>query len=163
MVRWTREENELVATYSNDREKLRELLPHRTREAIRKRLDGEGAPRRRRWWTTKDIREVRAWRSAGMTWPQIQALKPGMSHTVAIRYGANTPPPRALKPLGVPVLDSIRQRATARGLSLSSLDRAIGSRCGYFNKSYPIIYWRQVVAAVEHLDGSLKICWDDLG
>lgn len=67
---------------------------------------------------------------------------------------------RSLTPLGIPVLDAIRERAHNEGMTLSELDVLAGTKA-YFQSSGRHLTWKHIAAGVELLGGKLMPVWDD--
>jgi hypothetical protein len=67
--------------------------------------------------------------------------------------------PAPLVPLGIPILDAVRQRARDLGYSLRELDEELETG-KYFRKGNRFLNFRAVMRAVKFLNGQILVEWD---
>lgn len=158
---WTVPEiNELRARYP-DLVTLQSVLPGRTRKAIKRKADVLGIVRHRPLWSdaekeamppryragvpVRQIAEVLNRRTPRQIWSKASTLKIGR-------------PRRRPRPVDVPAVHSIRQRAFDMRISLKDLDAATCGR-GYFGKAPQGPRWHLVRRAVKVLGGHILVRW----
>ncbi|MFM6829060.1 MAG: hypothetical protein ACKOVA_01800 [Novosphingobium sp.] len=139
-------------------------LPHRSLAALKHRVRRIGIVNTRHVWTNLEVRRLREAYQIRVPDKELEPLFPGLalSQIKAKAQHIGAPHRRGARVLlGVKALDAIRQRATARGISLVELDRQ--ARTGkFFQKSRRQPMLRQISRAAEVLGGEVHIEWSVL-
>ena len=157
---WSAKEDAKVRRLYPNYKALRRALPKRNDNGLRARVRTLGIQKRRHVWLAREVSQLRRLYTNGAAYAELQAVFPYLSQA-SIRgkvWHLGLSRKRSLKLLGVPVIDSIRSRASALGFSLRELDREVRSK-GYYQKASRLVSGRSVARAVRLLDGELLVSW----
>ncbi len=159
---WSEAEVALLYLHYPDYKTLVRLLPRRTRKAIELKVAKIGLARPLRIWSAG---EVRGFKPPYRDGTAVSEILPILNQKTADQlYAAASRrrirrPRRRPKMLGVPVLDSIRQRAFDLNIPLRELDDATGQK-HYFG-SPRCIRWKAVARAMKTLGGTPVAKWPE--
>lgn len=161
---WTLKEHEVVISHWPDVQAIRKRLPHRTIRAIHAFAGKCNLTTSRHVWTVAQDAKLRKLASAGCQRKQIAAELGLNLNQVAGRlnyariFVARKPP----APSDDPLVNAIRQRAFALNMTLSDLDRSLGSQ-KIFRQAAGKQRVRHVhiERAVKALGGQLTVAWCD--
>lgn len=156
-----REISNLRGIYPN-KTALAATLPGRTQAAFRQKARQLGLVRPLRIWTYQDAMRLRKPYVTGVPIGQLTGLFPGKTSKQIWRKAAHLGfrrPRRAPLPTGVLLVDSIRQRAYDLRLSMTDLDRCLGTKRYFVSPRY--VNWRALQLAVEILGGRPMVRWHD--
>jgi hypothetical protein len=180
-IPWQEWECEVIKSHWPDLPTLSGKLKKRTEWAIKTRAQHLGLTKSRNVNTAADRTRIRKLFNEGKTRAEIGRLigkterqVNGVFEAMGLRVGKRPP---AL--IGIPIIDDVRQRAYAMGITLAELDYEIKSR-GVVGKGTHSIFtkknmklkhrngkawvyidWRQVQAAADVLGGTLRIDWEE--
>jgi len=164
---WTPAEDALVRKIYPDYPRLGELLPQRTDFAIRSRAATLGVRKKRRQWTTPEMKSLRKMYEGGATKHEILAAFPHSNWTnikgIVNWYGFHRKD-RRFKLTGIPVIDMIRERAEAMNLSMIDVDAMAKTKC-YFQRSgwqTSSLNGKYILRAIIALAGSPSVIWEPL-
>ncbi|MDX8438375.1 hypothetical protein [Mesorhizobium australafricanum] len=163
---WTFNESELLREHWPDTAKLRKLLPHRTERALQHMAKRCGLipPKEQNIWTGAQDKTLTRMAAAGATREEI-ATELGLTVIQVanrLNYRGINLTKRPPKSYGDPLVDEIRRRAFDLKMSVTDLDRSLGTRRIFTNA------WKgrrikatHIHRAVKALGGELKIEWAD--
>lgn len=159
---YTDHEDYILRENYPDYKKLQRLLPSRNLRSLRGRARYLGIQHHRRTWMAVELKKLaQVYRDASKEtllemFPDasIRQIR-GRARGVGVRKQR-----KPLLSLGNATLDSLRARALSKAVTLTSLDKAIGSGT-YFQKSirHPANKW--IIPAIEYLGGDFKVVWED--
>lgn len=157
---WSELEIALLREHYPDYATLVRLLPHRTRKAIEMKVAKLGLARPLRIWADGEVRRFKPPYQDGTSVTNILPLlnqKSANQLYAAAWKRQISRPRRRPKLVGIPILDSVRQRAFDMNISLRELDEATGQK-KYF--SHPTsIRWTAVERAIRVLGGKFVVRW----
>ena len=157
---WSDAEVALLYEHYPDYATLVRLLPHRTRKAIGLKVAKLGLAGPLKVWADDEVFRFKPPYRGGV--PVAEILPLLNQKTTTQLYGAAWKrrirrPRRRPKLVGVPILDSIRQRAFDMNITLTELDEATGVK-GYFT-SPRSLRWRPILKAIDILGGKAVVRW----
>ncbi|MGI3128745.1 hypothetical protein [Nitratireductor sp. PBL-C9] len=161
---WTMKEHEVIVSHWPDIETIEKCLPHRSRRAIRAFAGKCNLTTSRHVWTAAEDMKLRKLAAAGESRRAI-ASEMGMSlNQIAGRMAyagislARKPP----KPSTNLLVNAVRQRAFELHMTLSDLDRSLGSRKIFQQASgSQRVAHTHIERAVKALGGRLVVEWCD--
>ncbi len=159
---WTPVEDNLIRLHYPDYRRLRAAFPHRTVSGIKHRVRRLNVQKKRHVWTNLEILRLRGLYSRRATNTDLLAAFPGLRLDQITSKAGHIGLKRKRKPfkvLGVPILDTIRQKAHACGFTLVDLDEVARTKA-YFRHTTRRVMWKYVARAVAALEGSLHVAWD---
>ena len=160
-TRWLAVEMKTILDLYPDYAAIQKKLPERTYSQIKNFIKTYELGSKRHVWTTAEISRLRKTCRGSVSSDAIYAAFPefgkGQLRNAAKRYGIPWPERRP-KPLGVPVLDDVRQRAFDMNLSLGDLDGIVGGG-HYFRHSGKYIDNKKLIRVVEFMGGRLTVDW----
>lgn len=160
---WTESENAILRQLYPDFGKIRELLPHRTIQALWPQCRKLGMKRSRHRWLASEVSKLRkifpTWSRSkicevfpGMTWNAIDKT----AHYYGVRRA-----PRKHRRTGKPLIDGLLTRIEEIGWTLRDLDEESGT--GTYFQDHGWRYYRlnfsAFAKAVRTLDGELQVEW----
>lgn len=155
---WTAEEDELVRRHRDDLPRLLGELPHRSEGAVRRRRQILGLVKPRRVWSEGEFRTMKPPYQDGDPVPEILPLlnekTPRQVYSKASARRVRRPR-RPPKIVGIPLVDTIRQRAFQLGYTLADLDFYTRSG-GYFTRPRGL-HWRAISHAIRLLGGTVHV------
>lgn len=162
--RWMDADDALVRAHYPDIKLLLELLPDRTKPAIKARAAKLGltAPPPTAW-TAKECSALRRKRGEGLTVRELLPFFPGRTYR-AIEDQLRESQIFAGHRMATakdPLVEAIRQRARHVGMSISELGRR-SKAPQYFNRTSSPRIMRHIAAAVAVLGGELDVEWEPL-
>lgn len=159
---WSPHEDDCLRRAYPDYGLAMKLLPHRSLQGIKHRAGKIGITHPRRSWPSGRLKRAAELYRAGAPWPEIQALFPDVPRgNIASRLARQARRPRAaLRTIGEPALDAIRQRAAKHGWNFGELDRQTGCK-RYYSRNRRHIRLASVLAAATLLGGEVSIVWGD--
>jgi hypothetical protein len=159
---WTAAEIDVLHEFYPDRDAAYLALPRRTSAAIAKKAQQLGLVPPRRIWSQEDAIGLRKPYVAGVSIAALVEMFLGKSrkqiwkkaHHMGYRR-----PRRALKPTGMPLVDSIRKRAFEHHLSMVDLDVFVGKKRYFVSPRH--MDWRALQKAMEILGGQPVVDWPE--
>ncbi len=163
---WTEAEYNILRAAWPDREKLRRLLPHRSRKSILEAASRCGIRRALHIWTAAQDKKLRHLVRSGIPRSEIASLL-GLGRMQVqnrLNYTGVTAGRQPYRPTGYPLVDAIRQRAFAMNMTLVDLDRVCrtGQAFQHANASRPLAP-RHALKAIKVLGGRLDVEWQPIG
>lgn len=159
---WTKAEDDIVVAAHPDYKRLRRMLPHRTRDAIKTRVYNLGIARKVPLWTCAEVKILRAANNRVTTKDDLCALLPHRSKRAVEekfkRLGYQLR--KRLKSLGNPLLDHVRERALDRNFTTKELDAELGT-ARYWSFPFRHVSWWRVANLLPLLEMSLVLEIDD--
>lgn len=162
---WTESELELVRQFSSDYGKLCQLLPHRTRKAIRGKAGQLGLTKKRHCWTGSDLVTLRKL-YANTSMEEVERAFPGLSRPAlrqrAARIGV-TRPRRQYYVTGISSIDQIRAKCFEIRWTMVDLDKASRTKKYFRGRGWSgrKVNHRAVGLAIDALAGQIDIKWLD--
>lgn len=162
---WTDQDVATLLMHFPDREKLADLLPHRTPVACSSKYARCGIGRPLRLWSSEECVALRKLYTVA-TIEQLVAAFPGRTlrgiRIKASKRKLRRPPP-PIAPTGNIIIDTIRQRAKDLTLTMRDLDLEAGSRNYFKSTSMRRGFLRAsaISSALKVLGGKLQIAWDE--
>jgi hypothetical protein len=157
---WTRTELDRVRDLYPDYDAMMSALPGRSRGAIAHKAWQLGLVPPLRIWSDGEARALRHPYVTGVAVAALVEMFPGKSRKQIwhkAQHMGYRRPRRAPKPTGMPLIDTIRQRAFDYRLSMRDLDAFVGKK-GYFTSSR-YLNWRTLQRAMEILGGRPVVSW----
>lgn len=155
--------HDLYPTYRGNEARLMRALPRRTYVAIKARARALGLAETHRVWTSTEVSVLRSLYPKPLSRSDLLRSLPGRtwgavnSKAHRLRLKRST----ALKILGRPVLDAIRERTRLIGWSLVDLDRLARTR-SYFRKGYQLDLNEEhgaLLKAIRFIGGRVEVSW----
>jgi hypothetical protein len=163
---WTEREAAIVRRHYPDYIKIRRLLPHRSRQALRGFAHRYNIARKSHVWTLENVHRVRKLAQAGLNRIEIYRLTkfPRASTAEAIKRHGITIRRRPPAPAKCPLVHAIRQRAFQLNMTMTDLRQEVGNK---FRPAVSVTA-RTIRKTVRLLDGKLiedkkgaRIVWND--
>lgn len=157
---WTDAELSLLRQHYPDRNELRAALPRRTPGAIAHKARKIGLVRRRHIWSEFEIARLRSPYVIGVPMARLTELFAGRSPkqiwSKASAMGYRRPRHRP-KLTGMPLVDSVRQRAFDFRITMTDLDAFTG--CKHYFVSPRYMNWAALQRAIKILGGEPVVRW----
>jgi hypothetical protein len=157
---WSSADDQTLRRTYPDYAAAKRELPHRTHEALKKRVQFLGIQKRIHSWTSADLSNLRRMYPAA-TRQELHATFPGLSFP-AIMMAANQRhiwrKKRPLQKTGNTLLDAIRDRARSVGYTMPDLDKIAHTKRFYRGRAWRTCVrppYNPLYRAVEALDGEM--------
>jgi hypothetical protein len=163
---WTDSEEELLRTHYPDYDRLCDLLPKRSRKAIRTRCDKLDISHSIKWWTGREISMLRRLWTSGMPRAELLEVFQGCSWKSISRAAESREfkrPRRRYVKVPSAAATAVRDRCFELNYRLKDVD-ALAKTNKYFQQGStyrPRPDIKRIDRAVRALDGKLVVTWND--
>ena len=164
---WSDEETETLRRLYPDYKAAMKALPGRTYGAIKFHAMKHGIARRRHVWTNIEVARLRKLAAAGASNKQLFAGFPEFREQQILGklyHCRMKRPRRQFRSTGHPLLDALRSRCHALGLSMVDVDDIARTRRYFTGQTWlkrQAVDVAKVAKAIDALGGTLSVSWQE--